>query len=337
LGFQIGFAQRKKTSKSAKPLIANQINKNPGRFNDLKKAFMHINEVKELSLSNVEKLPDGVYEFPNLTKLTIRNGLKKIDYRIGNLKSLEVLNLIDDDIPFLPEDIKNCTNLREIRIINCKFRVLTKELFELPKLERLILKNNNIEQFPCDFNDNYLLKELNLKYNKIKSLPDCVERIYMLQSLYLTGNPIEEFKGVWGNNSKAFKNLKTLSMAACNLSKVPVKLTTNLTYLDLSNNQIKDIGLEDILRMQRLTYLSVENNPLTFIDESLFDIRHLGLLQIDKNETIIDLLSLSNRVCISYSGNKMNNRLDEIKPCGKKTGLVNVYLYEPQIKIIEPK
>jgi Leucine-rich repeat (LRR) protein len=337
LGFQIGNAQHKKSNAAKKVVAATPIGKPSGRFNDLKKAFMHINEVKELSLSNIEKLPDGVYEFPNLTKLTIRNGLKKIDYRIGNLKSLEVLNLIDDEIPFLPEDIKNCTNLREIRIINCKFRVLTKELFELPKLERLILKNNNIEQIPCDFNDNYLLKEINLKYNKIKSLPDCLERVYMLQSLYLTGNPVDEFKGVWGNNSKAFKNLKTLSMATCNLTKIPVRLTNNLTYLDLSNNQIKDIGLEDILHMQRLTYLSVENNPLTFIDESLFDIKHLGLLQIDKNETIIDLLSLSNRVCISYSGNKMNNRLDEIKPCGKKAGLVNVYLYEPQTKIIEPK
>lgn len=303
-----------------------------GRYNDLKKAFANINDVKELSLNGVERLPDAVYEFPNLTKLTIRNGLKKIDYRIGNLKSLEVLNLVDDEIAFLPEDIKNCTNLKEIRVINCKLRVFTKELLELPKLERLILKNNNIEQFPCDFADNFVLKELNLKYNKIKIIPDCIQRIYMLQSLYLTSNPIVEFKGIWGTNPKSFKFLKTLSMSSCGLTKVPTMFCNNLTYLDLSNNEIRDIGLEDVLHIQKLTYLSIESNPVSFIDEALFDIRHLGLLQIDRNETIIDLISLSNRVCISYSSQKIDNRIDDLKPCGKKSGLINVYLYDPTVK-----
>jgi Leucine-rich repeat (LRR) protein len=329
-------AQRKVSTKKKKQGLTMELSRTGGRYNDLKKAFLNINDVRELSLSGIEKLPDAVYEFPNLTKLTIRNGLKRIDYRIGNLKSLEVLNLIDDEISFLPEDIKNCTNLKEIRVINCKLRLFTKELLELPKLERLVLKNNNIEQFPCDFADNYVLKELNLKYNKIKIIPDCVQRIYQLQSLYLTNNPVEEFRGVWANQ-RAFKNLKTLSMAACGLHHVPINLTSNLTYLDLSSNDIKDIGLEDVQHIQKLTYLSVENNPLTFIDEAMFDIRHLGLLQIDRNETIIDLLSLSSRVCISYTSQKIDNRVDDIKSCGKKSGLINVYLYEPQIKINIPK
>ncbi|MEY4876325.1 MAG: hypothetical protein RL708_1474, partial [Bacteroidota bacterium] len=150
-------AQHKRSTKKKKTNQTQPIDaKSTGRYNDLKKAFLHINDVRELSLNGIEKLPDAVYEFPNLTKLTIRNGLKRIDYRIGNLKSLEVLNLVDDDIAFLPEDIKNCTNLKEIRVINCKLRVFTKELLELPRLERLILKNNNIEQFPCDFADNYV-------------------------------------------------------------------------------------------------------------------------------------------------------------------------------------
>jgi hypothetical protein len=83
--------------------------------------------------------------------------------------------------------------------------------------------------------------------------------------------------------------------------------------------------------------LSIESNPVSFIDEALFDIKHLGLLQIDRNETIIDLLSLSNRVCISYSSQKIDNRLDDLKPCGKKSGLINVYLYDPQNKINTPK
>jgi Leucine-rich repeat (LRR) protein len=305
---------------------------NQTRYNDLEKAFKHKSDVKELSLTGIEVLPSEFYELTHLTKLTIRKGLKKIDDRIENFRSLEQLNLIDVELSKLPIEIKYCTNLKEIRVINSKLDELPKELFELPRLQILILKNNRIERLPCDFIDNYSIKELNLKYNKISLFPDCIQRLYNIEALYLSGNP---FGLVQGRISveKGFRNLRTLSMSDCNLESIPTELTKNVSYLDLSSNKIKDITFDDVQALAKVRFLSIENNPLTYLDESVLKIGSLTTLQIDMNDEIADALLMSSRVCVAYVGRGYHRLLDQISPCGKKKNMITVFLYEPIKKI----
>ena len=318
------FAQKDKK----KHVVIGPYYNNETRFNDLSKALLHKNDAKELSIAGIENLPKEFYELSHLSKLTIRKGLRKIDDRIENFTSLEVLNLIDDDITQLPIEIKNCQNLREIRIINCKLQDIPKELFELPRLQVLILKNNDIERIPCDFIDNYSLKELNLKYNKISLIPDCIQRLYGLEALYLSGNPIGLIQGKW-DGEKTFRHLETLSMSDCKLESVPTGLTKNISFLDLSSNKIKEITFDDVQSMTNVNFLSLENNPITFLDESTLQIHPLSTLQIDVHEEIIDALYMSNKVCVSYTGQGYNKRLDDFKQCGRKKGMIVVFLYEP--------
>ena len=301
---------------------------NQNRYNDLQKALQHRSEAKELSISGIENLPSDFYELTHLTKLTIRRGLNKLDDRIENFRSLEVLNLIDVNLTSLPIEIKYCTNLKEIRVLNSKLQDLPKELFELPKLQILVLKNNQIERLPCDFIDNYSLKELNLKFNKISLLPDCIQRLYNLESLYLSGNPLGLIQGRF-SLEKGFRNLHTLSMSDCQLQSIPIELTKNISYLDLSSNKIKDITFDDVQNLSKVTFLSLENNPLTYLDETVLQIHNLATLQIDMNDEIADALFMSNRICISYVGRSYHRKLEEASPCGKKKGSIVVFLYEP--------
>ncbi len=301
---------------------------NVNRYNDLQKALQHKADAKELSLSGIDNLPPEFYELTHLTKLTIRHGLNKIDDRIENFRSLEILNLIDVNLTKLPIEIKFCSNLREIRILNSKLDELPKELFELPRLQILVLKNNQITRLPCDFEDNYSLKELNLKFNKISIFPDCMQRLYNLESLYLSGNPLGLIQGKF-NMDKGFRNLRTLSMSDCQLESIPTELTKNISYLDLSSNKIKDITFDDVQNMSKVTFLSLENNPLTYLDEAVLQIHSLSTLQIDMNDEIADALFMSSRICVSYVGRSYHRRLEEVSACGKKKGMIVVFLYEP--------
>ncbi len=301
---------------------------NVNRYNDLQKALQHKADAKELSISGIENVPAEFYELTHLTKLTVRRGLNKLDDRIENFRSLEILNLIDVNITTLPIEIKYCTNLREIRVLSSKLEELPKELFELPHLQILVLKNNQISRLPCDFDDNYSLKELNLKFNKITIFPDCMQRLYNLESLYLSGNPLGLIQGKFSMD-KSFRNLRTLSMSDCMLESIPTELTKNISYLDLSSNKIKDITFDDVQNMSRVTFLSLENNPLTYLDETVLQIRGLSTLQIDMNDEIADALFMSNRICVSYVGRSYHRKLEQASPCGKKKGMIVVFLYEP--------
>ncbi len=298
-------------------------------YTDLNKALKaNRSEVTELTLSGYDSIPNVIFVFKHLQKLTVRNGLRTIPQNIGQLGVLEELIFVDNFIVEIPPSIKYCRLLKDLRFINCHLDEIPKELFELPLLEKLTLKNNQISRIPCDFTDNYTLKELNLKYNKIKVLDDCIQRFYAMETFYFTGNPFAIIQGDW-NDPKAFKKLKTLIMRDCGLNKLPVFMTKNITYLDVSNNKIKEVSDEDVLVLENLSFLSMENNPIHYLNESLFRLHKLKSLQIDKYESIIIQLSEQNNVCISFMIQNLDNRQNDFRPCGKKKGMIAIFLSEP--------
>ncbi|KAH3809688.1 keratocan-like [Dreissena polymorpha] len=77
--------------------------------------------------------------------------------------------------------------------------------------------------------------------------------------------------------------ITTLSLRNCSLSRVPGALSklTNLTKLDLTDNQIRSFENSDFQNMGRLTTLTVTRNPLEFIaNETFKDLRCLQQLDI---------------------------------------------------------
>jgi len=301
-------------------------------FTDLSKALKaNRNEVTELTISGFDAIPGSVFTFKRLQKLTVRNGLKNIPENINELGVLSELIFVDDDLKGIPENIKYCKYLKDLRFINCHLVDLPKEVFELPALEKLNLKNNQITRLPLDFNDNYSLKELNIKYNKIKILDDCIQRFYALETFYFSGNPIAIIKGNW-DDERAFKKLKTVVMKDCNLENMPVFLCKNINYLDISNNKIREISDEEVIQLQNLGFLSLENNPIHLINESLFKLRKLKSLQLDKYESIIIQLSEQSNICLSFSIQDIDRNKSSFKPCGKKKGMIAIYLSEPTKK-----
>lgn len=300
-----------------------------GIFNDYKRALkVNPGEVEQLTLNGYAEIPDGVYKFKNLKKLTIRNGLKSLPddlYRIGKIESLI---LIDNPIQKLPENIKSCSFIQEIKIINSQLKEIPASLFELSNLVNLTIKNGELKSLPPILRDNFVLKTLNLKNNKIEFLNSDLQQLIALEALYCSGNPIRAFTGYW-ENPKAFKNLKTVVMRDCGLDHVPFLLCPTLQYLDLSGNHITDIEDNELNYMSNLLFLGLENNPITYINEKLFSLSKLKSIQIDRYESLgIELSELSN-VCVTYIAVNMEIIDKNYKPCGQKKGMVSVFFSEP--------
>ena len=99
--------------------------------------------------------------------------------------------------------------------------------------------------------------------------------------------------------------------------------------MDISSNKIKDITFDDVQNMPKVEFLSIENNPLTYLDETVLQLHHLSTLQIDMNDEIADVMLMARNVCVNYTGQYYKHRLNDIRPCGKRKGMVTIFLYEP--------
>ncbi len=310
-------------------LFAYTPSNNGGIFNDYKRALkVNPGEVEQLTLNGYEEIPNGVYKFKNLIKLTIRNGLKSIPNDINKIGKIESLILIDNPITSIPENIRLCIAIQEIKIINSQLQSLPSALFELPNLVSLTIKNGQLVSLPSITQDNYVLKILNLKNNRISSISEDIQHLIGLEGFYCSGNPIKTFIGEF-DNPKAFKNFKTLVMRDCGLEHIPFVLCNNLQYLDVSGNKITDIDEAELTFMNNLLFIGLEDNPITYINEKLFSLAKLKSIQIDRYESLsIELSELSN-VCITYIAVNMEIIDKNYKPCGQRKGMVSVFFSEP--------
>lgn len=300
-----------------------------GIFSDYKRALkVKPEEVIQLTLNGYEEIPKGVYKFNNLSKLTIRNGLKKLPADLYKVGKMETLILIDNPIQQIPENIKLCRFIREIKIINSNLVEIPSSLFELPQLINLTIKNSKLNSLPLIKKDNLVLKLLNLKNNNLTFINDDLQHLIALEAFYCSGNPIKSLSGNF-SNPRAFKDLKTLVMRDCSLEHIPTVFCSNLQYLDISGNKITDITDGELLSLNNLLFIGLEDNPITYLNEKLFTLNKLKTIQIDRYESLsIELSDISN-VCVTFIAVHMELIDKNYKPCGQKKGMISVYFSEP--------
>ncbi len=169
-----------------------------------------------------------------------------------NLKELKILNICNNSsiLIEIPNYIYNFYNLNELNLSKNSLTTIV-ILKPMQNLQKLILKDNNIESYSLkcenlklfDISNNNLsyifelpfnLKELNLSGNKLKSLTQTVTNLFNLTKLDVSRNDLRVLPNEIGN----LENLIELNLSSNRLTELPksIEKLLNLEYLYLSGN-----------------------------------------------------------------------------------------------------
>ncbi|KAJ3697517.1 hypothetical protein LUZ61_001222 [Rhynchospora tenuis] len=115
--------------------------------------------------------------------------LERLPESICLLFNLEILELIKfPQLKELPFDFGKLFNLRYLFIFDALINKLPESMFELDKLQTLILEYCPIEELPAGIGNLVGLRSLVFRYNRIKSVPPTMHHLSNLQLLDLRGN-----------------------------------------------------------------------------------------------------------------------------------------------------
>jgi internalin A len=96
--------------------------------------------------TQIEELPDAIFEIPNLKLLCLGgNRLSKINPKIAQLQSLVELNLANNAFTEFPKEILQLENLQGIRLSENAISALPSDIANLKHLRQLDLKHNNFK------------------------------------------------------------------------------------------------------------------------------------------------------------------------------------------------
>ncbi|MEM0999314.1 MAG: hypothetical protein AAGN35_19815, partial [Bacteroidota bacterium] len=184
---------------------------------DLETARRHAATVQELNLRNagLRELPDFVYAMPHLQILDLSGNLlddSRLDFsRFPPLHSLSLERMALHEVPpgltaqtqlqrlrlgGNPELYAITRNelpreqLRELTAEGCSLALWIPELCDFPKLETLVLNDNDFMGLPEKMAQMRSLRYLDLRNNSLIHLPSELARLPHLKQLLLKGNPM---------------------------------------------------------------------------------------------------------------------------------------------------
>ncbi|EEE68221.1 hypothetical protein OsJ_26393 [Oryza sativa Japonica Group] len=230
----------------------------------------HITQLRVYALNVVGQIPA---ELQNLTYLTYLNLDQNylsgpIPSFIGQLTALTELHVGFNPLSgSLPKELGNLTNLNLLGISLTNFSgQLPEELGNLTKLRQLYTDSAGLSgPFPSTLSRLKNLKLLRASDNNFTgTIPDFIGSLSNLEDLRI-GDIVN------GSSSLAFisslTSLDTLVLRNCKISgdlgAVDFSKFANLTFLDLSFNNISGNVPKSILNLQKLIFLFLGNNSLT--------------------------------------------------------------------------
>jgi Leucine-rich repeat (LRR) protein len=225
----------------------------------------------------IHDLPPSIGNLKWLEKLEIvDNELWELPESIGGLEALQVLDLSDNPLTELPESVGNLTSLRELYLYhvriskfpNSRLITLPESFGELKLLEKLDLSSNSLESIPESFGKLQSLKELNLEDNEIQTLPGGFGNLGALQELRLRGNKLETLPETVGN----LKALRKLDLSHNQLRILPESIGTlySLEELNLEDNKLVNLP-ESLVKLSNLEQITIVENPLNETAEKILE------------------------------------------------------------------
>lgn len=229
-----------------------------------------------------------------------KNGKKYITNLV--LKRIESLDLSNSDTIYL-DDLKYFKNLKNLSLKNCNITSI-EQLPDLPYLETLDLSYNNITNIDS-LRIKGSIRELNLSHNKIQSINGFdytyEKSIYTQAKIDLSDNNIETIKAYITNEETEI-------------------------YIDLHNNQIKDISSINSNNTAKLSLNVSGNKGITGYSDYL-SLYELNLADCD----LTTLEDITYVYTLNLSGNK-NLDFDL-----SKANISNLILKNMNLKSLEDK
>ena len=167
-----------------------------------------LNTVGDLNLKNFQRFGDKQFSqsitvlntfvrvvdcvgYEHLKSLILVScGLTKLN--LAGLKSLELLDARFNELDALPESIKDCQNLRTMRVSNNKIKYIPREIGELQKLQVLEASNNYLRRVSTHIVKCTSLNCLELNTNELTEMPVDLGLLLNLQELVLDNNKLSQ-------------------------------------------------------------------------------------------------------------------------------------------------
>ncbi|KAJ0794671.1 putative leucine-rich repeat domain superfamily [Helianthus annuus] len=156
----------------------------------------NLHKLVELSLNRckeLKSLPGSICSLQHLRVLNLQSsGIEEFPEDIGQLDSLETLDLLASDIKRLPDSICKLKHLKDLNLWGCKFLdKLPEDLGLLESLVKLNLSRCKIRDIPSSICKLKHLKVLELyKCSELMKLPENLGDLESLEELNLTDTPI---------------------------------------------------------------------------------------------------------------------------------------------------
>jgi Leucine-rich repeat (LRR) protein len=289
----------------------------------------------DLSLNRLKNFPTSLYKFHNLQELDLKDNQLSGTLTLKGLLYLKALNIPNQ-------------NLEKIVISNVSRDRYGSEIFITdfsPSMDSIHLKNNKIESFIVEAEQNESIRIINLSQNKLADFPYDLHKFRNLENLDLSYNLIEfvtisrdfgeklNFLNLSHNQIQEIKvepsrfDFSEINLSNNRLTLIPSSffLEAKTIKVNLSNNNIKNMMITEPTnsRLDVLQVLDLSNNPITSWDASIkrFSFLHeLNLSNTDiQNIPLEDLTKMRQLDIIILKNTKIpENVLQSMKKKLKK-------------------
>lgn len=268
------------------------------------------------SKQNISSL-SGIEKATNLTSLNLRNNQLSDISSLSSLKKLRNLDISSNNITSITP-LENLTALTSLKISDNQIQDIA-IVDNFVNLERFEANSNKI----TDISSLSLLGKLQylqLNHNQVTDI-SAISNLTKLSQLLLDDNQITLIP-----NLSNLVNLKQLSLSSNDISQLTDISRTNLTSLDVSNNQLT--SLEQLGTSKTLEELDLSNNNLTDVD----GINQLLMLEnVDLSYNAIDnidkIINNDNLVQV----NLRHNKIEDISPLNSLSNLEELNLSQNKI------
>ena len=237
----------------------------------LKISWTELSDLKEIS------------NFTNLHILEVNSNKFRNLIGLDNLKKLEILNLVGNDLLVSLEGVKNLTNLKKIEAKTLD-KLDTSSLVNLPNLEEFLCDSCTISEL-APFKD---MKNLRVLKTGVKELNiDYLSNLKNIEFLEIGGLTLKDVTAI--NSMPKLKHLKIFNASV------------NIVKLDCKSNSLEYIRFEDIPisklpnfhSCKSLKDLSITGTDIKIID-SVNDLPELKKLVFARNINLKSIKNLKN-------------------------------------------
>ncbi|XP_007521086.1 nephrocan-like [Erinaceus europaeus] len=220
-------------------------------------------EVLKLNDNSIRVLQESDFEgLKKLKTLELKNNLisSLSPSTLSALVSLQNLVLDGNNIQSMRAPLP-LPHLKHMSVENNKLHVILSSFFtSLESLQFLSFSGNFLTKIPTNLPKSLLSLKMERNQLKVVRFRD-MKHLENLSQLFLSENSLSSIDG-----AQLLTNLTTLELSQNQLQMLPFKLPTRLQKLDISNNLIQRVTVQDFQDLRDLKHLFLDNNLVSLFE-----------------------------------------------------------------------